>query len=132
MSRYNHSADSLANVFCNRLRATCNKYRSTNFIFNSVLLTGFQWLNSHIDIFNGYMYELCSEIPNLHYFDSDNILAVARFNNSVYVPKNKGGNGIHISLEARRLVVKRLADCVRSLAAHITSGIRLTPHPGRG
>ena len=131
MSRYDHTAESLANVFCNRLRATCNKHRSTNFIFNSVLLTEFQWLNGHIDRFNGYMYDLCSEIPNLHYFDSDNLLAEAKLKN-VYVPKNKGGNGIHISFEARRLVVKRLPDCVRSLATHIASGIRLTRHPGRG
>ena len=64
------------------------------------------------------MYDLCCRVPNLIYFDSHAVLKKAKLR-QVLFPKEKDsryGNGIHVVLDARKVVVRELAGQLRSLA----------------
>ena len=118
LSRYNHTANSLADIVCAKLKHFCARYPRTKFIFNSILLTtgsNCHWLNPEVRLFNKYVFELSSVTPNLCYFDSDNLVKEAKVS-QVYVPVSKGGNNTHITLEVKKLIVRELVSCVGMLA----------------
>ena len=127
LSRHGLTSNALADMVIQRLRDCCRKYPNTMFIFNTILLSkNHDWLNYEVHQFNRYMYNVSTEISNLHFFDSHNILKHSGIHR-VWVPQ---GNGIHITLDARRLVIRELVGCVGMLAdSRITkTSSYSTPH----
>ena len=118
LHKFNHSAESLADTVARRLRNTCGAHPGTKFVFNSLLLTKFEWLNKEILRFNNYMYETCAGVDNLSYFDSHAVLKSANLGSVLFPSErnSKYGNGVHITFESRKAVTRALASKLRSLA----------------
>ena len=106
-SRYDHTADTLISLMNNKIKSWCEKYPSTVFIFNSILLTRFDWLNREISDFNKYMFELSLGVSNLWFLDTHDTIVQSRI-----LPINGRGNGIHITPQARRLLEVTLRDSI--------------------
>ena len=114
ISRHGLRATVLADLFCKRLGEWCRKYPNTNFVFNSLLHTKLSWLNAEIDNFNQIMFDFCKDYHNLNFFDSHEILMADKLSEkveNVLVP-GPGGNGIHITKQARVLVNDGMVDAV--------------------
>ena len=119
LHKFNHTAESLADTIARRLRNTCAAHPKTHFLFNSLLLTKFDWLNREIDRFNDYMFDICKGVHNLTYFDSHAVLKTANLGAVLFPSERNGryGNGVHITFEARKAVTRALASKLRSLAS---------------
>ena len=116
LSRHGLNAHTLADMVCKRLQNTCKKYKNTVFIFNSLLLTKLDWVNTEILEFNRIMFELSIDIPNLYFFDSHDILMNGKLKSVIEENRNdRRGNGIHITLEAKKLVTRQLVNGVAYL-----------------
>ena len=128
MSRYGHTAKSLADSVLNKLKYFCQKFPRTKFIFNSVLLTrDYEWCNKEIKSFNSIVHDLSRHSDNLYFFDSDGILVSQKpfaRGKSFYeggrrstltessMMDARSNNGVHISLEMRRLIISELVKGV--------------------
>ena len=113
LSRYGHSAQSLANSITRSLQSYSVKYPNCVFIFNSLLLTrDYQRLNDEVELFNRMMFDFTRNSRNVSFFDSHHFsmnLEVPSF----YIQGQKGSineqsmrngqsnNGIHVSLQLR-------------------------------
>lgn len=128
LSRYGHTASSLADCVAHRFKEYSRKYPNTKFIFNSLLWSrDYRWLNAEVDLFNNYMFELSRSVRNMYYFDSHNLVSRSNIRN-VYASgartdlaesdmrTTEGNNGVHVTLEVRRLVVRELVNSVGYLA----------------
>ena len=96
-------------------------------MFNSLLLTrDYDWLNREVKVFNQIMFDVSNSTRNLSFFDSDNFAAKS-YNENLNIPcfyaqGQKGGlteqtmrnsqsnDGIHISLQMRRLIPLNLSE----------------------
>ena len=132
LSRYGHSAKSLADCVIQKLKFFCHKFPRTKFIFNSVLLTrDHDWCNREVKTFNSIVHDLSRFMQNLYFFDSDGILVNQKpfaGNKSFYeggsrssltdssMRDARSNNGIHISLEMRRLIMSELVRGVGFLS----------------
>ena len=125
LSRYGHTAKSLADTIFPELEKCCRRNSKTKFIFNTILHANYKnnhiWLNEEIDLFNLYMSSFCRNIPNMFYFDSHSLLGQSNIRR-VWDPMDK--NGIHITLDARKLVTRELVNCVHSLASSPYTSVR--------
>ena len=122
LDKYGYNAQSLSLAIEDRLVLACRRNPNTQFVFNSLLRTEHERLNKEIVAFNRSMFGLCTRVHNLTFFDSDGVLtracSMGRLR-EVLFPKsreNRYGNGIHIVLEARKVIVRDLASCLRRLA----------------
>ena len=104
LSRYGCNAHTLADFVYKRLVNTCRKNPNTIFIFNSLLLTTFSWLNREIVKFNRIMFNLSLKLENLYYFDSHHVVRSSVLRSVVA----ENGNGVHVTAEARSLIMDRL------------------------
>ena len=118
LSRYNKRAHVLADLVTRRFDECCRNNPNTTFVFNSILLTSYDWLNEEITEFNRIMFELSFQHSNMIFFDSHEILM-----NSPLIPggvierrKEYGGNGCHITFAAKRLVSNELITGLTCLA----------------
>ena len=118
LHKFNHTAESLADTIVRKFQNTCRANPKTQFVFNSVLLTKFDWLNKEITRFNDYMYDMCKGVQNLTYFDSHAVLKTAKLDVTLFPSERSSryGNGVHITFEARKVVTRALASKLRSLA----------------
>ena len=108
LSRYGHTANSLADIMCKLFKQYSFRYPNTKFIFNSLLLTrDHKWLNTEIKSFNRYMFDLSRNTRNIYYFDSDRLVAQCGIKR-IY----SDSNGIHVSLDVRKLVARELVNSV--------------------
>ena len=125
LSRYGHTADSLADLIFPNLAKCCQRHPNTKFVFNSVLHTSYiknhEWLNGEIDLFNDHMMRFCNSVRNMVYFDSHSLLGQSNIRR-VWDPRDK--NGIHITLDARKLVTRELVNCVSNLSGSPYTSIR--------
>ena len=130
LARYGQTANSLADFVLPNLAKCCQRYPNTKFVYNSVLhsnyANNYAWLNDEIDLFNFYMTNFCRSVSNIYYFDSHSLLGQSNFRR-VWDPRDK--NGIHITLEARKLVIRELVDCVNSLSGSSYSRNRICRWP---
>ena len=114
LARYGKRPEVPADLVTRRLKECCSKHRSTNFVFTSILSTAHDWLNEAIGRFNRYMLELAGQVTNLNFFDSHHVL----LNSSLSQPWSKvpvirsGEDGVHITLEARKLVTTQLINAL--------------------
>ena len=74
LSRYNKRAHVLADLVTRRFDECCRNNPNTTFVFNSILLTSYDWLNEEITEFNRIMFELSFQHSNMIFFDSHEIL----------------------------------------------------------
>ena len=77
LSRYNKRAHALADLVTRRFNECCRKNPNTTFVFNSILLTSYDWLNEEITEFNRIMFELSFQHSNMILFDSHEILLIS-------------------------------------------------------
>ena len=115
LSRYGFTADTLADQFFSRLVECCKLNPRTKFIFNSLLMSRqYEWLNYEADKFNVYMSQLAKSVPNLYFFNSHGLLKASSSNvGRGWEPQ---GNGLHISLDARKLIIRELINCIGKLS----------------
>ena len=66
LSCYGFRGHTLSGVMGPKIADACKKHSSTSFIFNSILYTRHDWLNSEIDTMNMAMFELSMTLPNLY------------------------------------------------------------------
>lgn len=115
LSRYGHTANSLADVVCRRFKQYSEQFPNTKFIFNTILLSrDHKWLNTEIISFNKYMYDLSRRTPNLYFFNSDGLVAQSNIRR-VY-PNHPNNNGIHVTLDVKKLVTRELVNSVGFIA----------------
>ena len=114
LSRYNHRSYSLFDVVSEDLRTYCERYPNTTFIFNSISLTTYHWLNPEIRKFNESLLILSTKVVNLWMFDSHQICQELSRKRCIIL--DPAGNGIHLTLAAKRVIVRRLLDCIVELA----------------
>lgn len=128
LSCYGHTARTLADMVCTRLRQVCQKHTRTKFIFNSILNvhTDLEWLNREINMFNRFIYELSLSIPNLAFFDAHFILMNShlskRLGNVIDLDDRRG---VHITWGARKLITDNLVKAI-DLTSHLSSGKSLS------
>lgn len=118
LSRYGKRAHVLADLIAARLSSCLNKHRSTTFVFMSILETSRGWLNCEIREFNRIMFELSERHTNLSFLDSQQVL-YSNFPSADKVLESRkefGGNGIHLTLGAKREITWELARVLRFLA----------------
>ena len=117
LSRFGFTADTLADQFCNRLVECCKVNPGTKFIFNSLLMSRqYEWLNIEADKFNIYMAELARSVPNLYFFNSHGLLKASVSTSSVRRVWDPQSNGIHISLDARKVIIRELINSIGNLS----------------
>jgi hypothetical protein len=127
ISRYNWTAESLADHICPIIARHAKRHPKTNFIINALLWTtnrsGRGWLNAHVDRYNSYMHMFSRNHPNVHFYDAHEVL---RLNNSRLHYKimatdsntdRVNANGIHITLPAQRIMTAELVNFVGYLHA---------------
>ena len=80
MSRYGHTANTLADVTQSRFKHYIDRYPTTKFIFNSVLKSrDYTWLNREVNIFNRHMFYFAQNLRNFSFFDSDKFVQSCNF-----------------------------------------------------
>ena len=129
LSCHGLSARALADTVCSRLRNSCQKYRGTRFIFNSVLNVHNKhgWLNHEIDTFNELMHRFCLTIPNMAFFDSHSILMNDRISQTLGGVIDLGDvRGVHITWQARKMITEQLVNAVE-LTSILAGGKRASP-----
>ena len=117
LSRYNFTAHTLADVIYKRLKTCCMKNNNTVFIFNSLLLTQFNWLNAEVAEFNRIMFNLSRSQPNMWFLDTHSAL----MNSSLRHALDPRGNGIHLTLDAKNLASRELVIGVAHFVYHHSS-----------
>ncbi len=131
LSRYGKTAETLADITTSRFREYAVRYPDTKFVLNSVLLTrDHPWLNREVNKFNSLMFTLAENTRNLYFFDSDRLMYKSNLKQrQIYATgylssglseqnmfNSQSNNGIHISLQARRMVTWQLVNAVGYLA----------------
>lgn len=110
-----------ANLFSfmrNKLRDYRVKYPNTWFIFNSLLLTRFDWVNRQVIKFNDMMFEFtleCRDISKVLFFDSSHIVHSLWLEGALIIDPAR--NGVHITHWAKNSVVSSMLRCVTELLA---------------
>jgi hypothetical protein len=120
LSRYGQPASSICRFICNRLRRWTIMFPNTTFIFNSLLTTGFEWLNRRVLAVNRALFDLSLELRNsgsFYFLDTHHLLRASGLP-CVISPR---GNGIHVSHDAGRLVQRCIMDCVLALDRQVSS-----------
>ena len=119
LSRYNHRHYSLVQSFKRNLDIFCVKYPNTTFIFNSLLLTKFEWLNKEVYNFNRDMFDYSVSQKNFWFFDSHHVCSkLSSWGNGILDP---AGNGIHLLQLPKREITLCLIVCIGELAGRRTS-----------
>ena len=132
LSRYGNTAHSLADIVASRFRHYSKRYPNTQFIFNSLLLSrDYPWLNREVRLFNKLVFEIAQNTRNFSFFDSDQLVAKSGLTNSQIYARNsrtfdlsdsrsmhdgKTDNGIHVSLQIRKMVTRELVNAVGSIS----------------
>ena len=114
LSRYGHSAVSIAKFMCNKIRLWVNQFPNTMFIFNSILSTDYLWLNRRIKIVNKAMFNLSLDLYNtarFYFLDTHARL----LNSNIQRILSPSGNGVHLSYAASSLVQRCIVDSVVAL-----------------
>lgn len=136
LSRYGHTANSLADCITHRFKQYSTRYPNTKFIINSLLRSrDYQWLNAEVELFNHYMFELSRSTRNMYYFDSHGLASRCSIRNFYVSGKRtdltesdmrnvENNNGIHITLDVRKLVVRELVNSVGYLSGCRTARFR--------
>ena len=97
----------------------CAKYPDTTFIFNSLILTKFEWLNKEVHYFNHDIFEYSTKQPTFWFFDSHYICSKLSGQGNLIV--DPVGNGIHLAYLPKREITLCLAACIRELVGRSTS-----------
>ena len=125
MSRYDHRSYSLARVMYEKLSYFSKRYPQTEFIFNSLVLTSFSWLNREVQQFNRDIFELSARLRNLWFFDSHFICSKLHERGCCII--DPAGNGVHLTPVPKREVAFCLIACIRELNANSRSIRRYWP-----
>lgn len=118
LSRYGKRAHVLADLVTRRFSDCCRRNPDTTFVFNSILLTSYGWLNEEITEFNRIMFELSFQHSNMIFFDSHEALMRSQLIPGGVIERRKeyGGNGCHLTFAAKRLVTSELISGLTCLA----------------
>ena len=122
MSRYNWTAEGLADYVCRRLTQYIKRYPKTVFIINSLLWSSRGWLNEHVDRYNKYMHTFSRDHANVHFYDAHEVLSEKRHSLEKILATDTNldkvnANGIHITIPAQRLMTFELVNFVGHLHA---------------
>ena len=99
LSRYGRNSYELSKYFIELMNVYSTKYQKTQFIFNSVLLTNFAWLNQEISQLNDSIFRItCRKDSNVWFFDSHHIAHImSRCGAHVLETKTRHVNCVHIT-----------------------------------
>ena len=114
ISRYDHRHYTLATDFKQKIGILCEKFPETTFIFNSVLMTKYGWLNREINLFNELIFDHSFKIKNLWFFDSHRVCC--RLGEQGYEILDVTGNGIHLTAVPKREITLCLKVCIEELS----------------
>ena len=122
------NTNSLADIVAGRFKHYSERYPNTKFVFNSLLLSrDYPWLNKEVKLFNRLIFDLAQNVRNLSFFDSDQLVAKCGLSSAqIYAQSNKKfelndfrsmrdgktDNGIHVSLQTRKMVSRELVNAV--------------------
>ena len=120
LSRYGYNAKSLSAHACHMLDNFRKKYPNTSFIFNSLLLTGYDWLNREVEQFNNdmFLYTLNPDC-SVWFFDSHHVAMNEWSRGARILQAGPGSNGIHITFAAR----KAISNAIRTNILNLGGGI---------
>ena len=125
LSRYDHRYYSLSRDLTSKLELLCKKYPQTTFIYNSLVLTRFEWLNREVHHFNRFMFDFSRRHCNFWFFDSHHICS--KLSERRHLILNPSGNGIHLAFLPRGEITSCLAICVRELTERRTAVCKYWP-----
>lgn len=115
LSRYSHTAHTLAKHMTYKLRDYCLQFPQTTFIFNSILRTDIGWLNKEVEIFNRCIFNLTNTLninQNLWFLDTH---WCAKNMNTRVIDIGPRGNKIHLTQEAKGRISQVIRDCIVGL-----------------
>ena len=117
LSRYKWSARNLKNYFTELMTKYAKKFPNTTFIFNSVLLTDFTWLNREIDALNIDIFKASLlDDANFWYFDSHHIAKESsRKGMRVIERGSRRANGVHITYDVTNAIQTDIRHCLEFL-----------------
>ena len=122
ISCYNHTAKSLYDLVRPKIVNSCKTFKSTTFIFNSLIHTRHAWLNSEVDYFNSLIFGLTCELENFKLFDSLVCLKGSIISHNIDNVLPIGDKrGVHISRDASHVIGTNLTTAVELLAKRWTN-----------
>ena len=113
LSRYDHRHYTLAAEFKQNVEYLCERYPETTFIFNSLLMTKYGWLNREINLFNRLIFDHSLNMKNLWFFDSHQVCC--KLGERGYDILDANGNGIHLTTVPKREITLCLKFCIDEL-----------------
>lgn len=110
LSCYGHTSDSLSSAIVSELRRCCERNPNTWFVFNSLLDSSHPWLNVQVDSFNRAIFELSSQVYNLVFLDSHDLIVKKGLGkaNRFDVLQREDPRGVQITFAARRIITDHL------------------------
>ena len=118
LSRHGHQWDAanLVNFLRNKLIEWKTKFPNTIFIFNSLLLTRFKWLNIQVNKYNELLFDLTLKFyeSEVLFYDSWHV-AAGLWSQGDFIVKPKYGNGIHITFTSKKVIQGTMYCCITEL-----------------
>ncbi|MCP4259052.1 MAG: hypothetical protein GY774_16325, partial [Planctomycetes bacterium] len=112
LARFGKRPEVLADLVTRRLRECCARNRDTTFVFTALTSTAYGWLNRAIGSFNRIMFDLATQLPNMAFFDTHQVLLRSPISKpwSRVPVLRPNDDGVHLTFEARRLVTSQLIN----------------------
>ena len=127
LARNGHSAESLADIFFDRLDKCSRDYPNTKFVVNSIIMTKQRHLNIDSDRFNSYVRNFCENYENILFFDSDSFMLDHhhKLDNQIY--DDRDVNGIHVTVRTCRLIGGQLVRFIKKTCTFSHSRYSCSP-----
>ena len=114
LGRYGWNANKLFQYFNDLIQSYKKKYPRTKFIFNSLLLTEFKWLNIEINKLNQEIFNFSTHSgTNVWFFDS-HFIADSMFQHGFQIIEShsRRANGVHITYPVTNEIRRVLSHCI--------------------
>ena len=126
LSRYGHNAHNMSQNFRDLMCEYQFKYPKTQFIFNSVLLTKYDWLNHEVSILNNEIFHFtCRPNSNVWFFDAHHVARVMSVKGEHILETNsRRANGIHLTYRATNEIRRVIISCFEELCINRSVNIK--------
>ena len=116
LSRYGWDSYRLFQQFKELISRYRTQFPNTKFIYNSMTLTKFDWLNEQVQEFNRNVFNLSLSLnSNIHFFDSHHIArTLARRGVAILESRSRRANGVHITYQATNEIRGVIACCLNA------------------
>ena len=131
LSRYanTYNAGNLITFLRGKIKTWVKKFPKTTFVFNSLLLTRYSWINKEVAVYNDMLFELCAEYDyhNVYFFDSWLIAKNIWLSGKYVLNPHPRANGVHINDDAKSVLQERIRVSLTDLALNCSNMSKFWP-----